>query len=56
MARSSLAGTPVDRTSCAIRSGDLIYQIGEAATKLRIKNVFDAFNAFIMRRRIKLLS
>jgi hypothetical protein len=50
----SLTLAPVDRTSCAIRLGDLVYQIGEAATKLSIKNVFDAFYAFVMRERIKL--
>ena len=52
----SLTLVPVDRMSCAIRLGDLVYQIGEAATKLSIKNVFDAFYAFIMRERIKLTS
>jgi hypothetical protein len=40
-------------THSAVRSGDLVYQIGEAATELGIKNVFDAFYAFIMRCRIK---
>lgn len=39
---------------CAITLGSLIYQFGEAATKLSIKNVLDAFYAFIMRYRIKL--
>ena len=34
---------------CAITLGGLIYQFGEAATKLSIKNVFDAFYAFILR-------
>jgi hypothetical protein len=34
---------------CAITLGSLIYQFGEAATKLGIKNVFDAFYAFVMR-------
>jgi hypothetical protein len=29
--------------------GDLVYQVGEAATELSIKNVFDAFYAFVMR-------
>lgn len=43
-------------TSWAVRLGDLVYQIREAATELRIKNLFDAFEAFIMRRRIKMLS
>jgi hypothetical protein len=53
----SLARTPIDTmTPSAVRLGDLVYQVGEAATELRIKNVFDAFNAFVMRRRIKLLS
>jgi hypothetical protein len=52
----SLARTPIDMTPRAVRLGDLVYQAGEAATELRIKNVFDAFGAFIMRRRIKLLS
>ena len=47
---------PVDRTSCAVGLGNLVYQFGEAATKLSIKNVFDAFYAFIMRQRIKLAS
>ena len=50
----SLARTPIDMTPSAIRLGDLVYQIGEAATKLSIKNVFDAFYAFVMRERIKL--
>jgi hypothetical protein len=45
---------PIDMTPSAVRSGDLVYQIGEAATKLSIKNVFDAFYAFVMRERIKL--
>src|ERR1044071_581817 len=53
---SALARTPIDMTPYAVRSGDLVYQVGEAATELRIKNVFDVFNAFIMRRRIKSLS
>jgi hypothetical protein len=44
-----VAPAPVDITSCAVRLGNLIYQVGEAATKLRIKNVFDALYAFIMR-------
>jgi hypothetical protein len=34
---------------CAITWDSLIYQFGEATTKLSIKNVFDAFYAFIMR-------
>jgi hypothetical protein len=50
----SLAWT-IDMTLSAVRSGDLVYQVGEAATELGIKNVFDAFYAFIMRGRIKLL-
>ena len=47
----SLALAPVDRTtSYAVRAGKLAYQVGEAAgTKLSIKNLFDAFYAFIMR-------
>jgi hypothetical protein len=45
----SLALAAVDRTSCAVGLGNLVYQFGEAATKLSIKNVFDAFYAFIMR-------
>ena len=49
MGKSSLALAPVDRTSCAVGLGDLVYQVGEAATELSIKNVFDAFYAFIMR-------
>jgi hypothetical protein len=49
----SLAWTPIDMTLGAVRSGDLVYQVGEAATELGIKNVFDAFYAFIMRCRIK---
>ena len=52
----SLAWTPIDTTSWRVRLGDLVYQFGEAATELRIKNVFNAFNAFIVRCRIKLLS
>jgi hypothetical protein len=52
----SLARTPIDMTFWAVRLGNLVYQVGKAASELRIKNVFDAFNAFIMRRRIKLLS
>jgi hypothetical protein len=49
----SLAWTPIDMTLSAVRSGDLVYQVGEATTELGIKNVFDAFYAFIMRCRIK---
>lgn len=45
---------PAGPDICAITFGSLIYQFGEAATKLSIKNVFDAFYAFIMRLRIKL--
>ena len=33
-----------------------VYQFSEAATKLGIKNVFDAFYAFVMRKCIKLAS
>ena len=34
----------------------LSYQVGEAAPKFNVKNLFDAasFNVFIMRQRIKL--
>jgi hypothetical protein len=49
----SPALAPVDRTSCAVRSGDLVYQISKAAAKLNIKNVFDAFHVFIVRERIE---
>ena len=40
-----LASGPVDITSSAIVLGSLIYQFGEAATKLNIKNLFDALSA-----------
>jgi hypothetical protein len=49
MGKSSLTWARVDRTSRAIRLGDLVYQIGEAATELSIKNIFDAFYAFVIR-------
>lgn len=52
----SLTLVPVDRAPRAVRAGNLVYQVGEAATKLSIQNVFDAFYAFIMRERIKLTS
>jgi hypothetical protein len=40
----------------AIASGGLIYQLGEAATKLNIKNLVDAVGvyAFIEHQRVKL--
>ena len=50
-----LASGPVINTR-AIALGGLIYQFGEAATKLNIKNLVDALSAhaFIMHQRIKL--
>jgi hypothetical protein len=51
-----LPSGPVDITSSAIAFGSLIYQFGEAAAKLNIKNLFDALSAhaIIMHQRIKL--
>jgi hypothetical protein len=48
-----LASGPV--VICAIKSGSLIYQFGEATTKLSIENFLDALgvHAFILRQRIK---
>jgi len=34
--------------SCAVWLGNLVYQIGKAATELGIKNLLDAFCAVIM--------
>jgi hypothetical protein len=52
----SLTLAPVNRTSCVIGLDNPVYQVGEAATKLSIKNIFDAICNFVMRLRIKLAS
>ena len=51
-----LAAGPVINI-CAIASGCLIYQFGEAAAKFRVKDLFNAVSAcaFLMRQRIKLV-
>jgi hypothetical protein len=53
-----LASRPVITKTCAITLGSLIYQFGEASTKLNIKNLVDALRAraFIMHQRSKLAS
>jgi hypothetical protein len=51
-----LAAGPVINI-CAIASGCLIYQFGEAPTKFRVKDHFNAVSAraFLMRKRFKLV-
>jgi hypothetical protein len=41
---------------CAVKSGSLIYQFGEATTEFNVKNLLDALSAraFVMCQRIKL--
>src|SRR5262245_47626785 len=51
-----LKSGPVIANTCAVALSSLIYQFGEAATKLNIENLLDALrvHAFIMHQRIKL--